>query len=176
MRIKLCTIVLGALLLTGAGCSLGSSIGSVENNSESRHITSESFQDYNGNRVSLKDFEGEYIVVNAWATWCPFCTKELSEFASVQKAFGDKVTIISVNRKESLKRSKEFTDELGVTDELLFLTDPKDTFYKSIGGFSMPETVFVNKTGEIVHHKRGPVNEEQFTKLIEQLISDQLNI
>jgi len=29
--------------------------------------------------------------------------------------------------------------------------------YKSIGGFSMPETIFVNSNGEIVVHKRGPM-------------------
>lgn len=175
MRIKLFTIALGALLLIGAGCS-SSNIGSVESNSEVRRITSENFEDYKGNTINLQDFEGEYIVVNAWATWCPFCTKELPEFANVQKAFGDKVTVIAIDRKESKDRAKSFTDELGITDDLLFLLDPKDTFYKSIGGFSMPETVFVNKAGEIVHHKRGPISEVEFTKLIEQLISDQLNI
>jgi len=114
-------------------------------------------EDYSGNIVSLSDFTGKILVLNSWAAWCPFCVEELKDFALLQEEFGDEIVVIAIDRAESLETSKKFSDELGVTDKLVFLLDPRDSFYKSIGGFSMPETLFVDGEGNIRIHKRGPM-------------------
>lgn len=125
-----------------------------------------SLADYEGNTVSLSDFAGKLVVINSWAAWCPFCIKELPAFAEAQEELGDKVTIIAIDRAESLATSKKYTDDLGVTDSLVFLLDPDDSFYRSIGGFSMPETIFVDGEGNIRFHKRGPMEKEEILELI----------
>jgi len=56
-----------------------------------------------------------------------------------------------------------------VSDKLIFLLDPKDTFYKSIGGFAMPETLFVNSDGTINFHKRGPMRAEEIRQRVSEL-------
>lgn len=113
------------------------------------------FTDYAGNDVRLSDFAGTPLVVNSWATWCPFCKQELPDFATVQEELGDKVVFIAINRRESLNIAREYTNNAGITDSMVFLLDPEDTFYNSIGAFSMPETLFINANGDIEHHKRG---------------------
>lgn len=128
-------------------------------------------KNYNNSPVSLADLRGKPLVINSWAAWCPFCRKELADFAAVQKEFGDKVKIIAIDRAESLETAKKYSDELGVTNELTFLLDPGDSFYQAIGGFSMPETIFVNDSGETVFHKRGPMDIEEIRQKIQQLIS-----
>ncbi|MBI3335327.1 MAG: TlpA family protein disulfide reductase, partial [Candidatus Portnoybacteria bacterium] len=45
-------------------------------------------QDYNGKTVELADLKGKPLVINSWAAWCPFCRKELADFAAAQKEFG----------------------------------------------------------------------------------------
>lgn len=127
-------------------------------------------QDYNGKTVNFADFAGKPLVINSWAAWCPFCRKELSAFAAIQKEFGDTVVVIAIDRAESLKTSKKYSDELGVTDDLIFLLDPQDSFYQSIGGFSMPETIFVDTDGNIIIHKRGPMDTQEIREKIQQLI------
>lgn len=173
--------VFSLLLLIGAGCSAAPveqeqvSDGEAVEVTESRdRMPAFSFVDFNGNTVTNADFDGQYVVYNSWATWCPFCTKELPEFAFVQRQYQGQVRIVAIGRGERLERSKEFTDKIGVTNELLFLLDPRDTFYRSIGGFSMPETIFVNKKGEIVEHKRGPLSMEEFSRIVGKLVTDQL--
>lgn len=137
-------------------------------------------QDYNGNIVQLADFAGKPLIINSWAAWCSFCRQELVDFASAQKEFsaegGDvsdrgKVIIVAINRAESLKVAKKYSDELGVTDELIFLLDPSDSFYQSIGGFSMPETIFVDKDGNMTDHKRGSMNINEMRTKIKKLLS-----
>jgi len=169
-------------MLIGAGCTLATQ-DSSSNKSGSKTVGSGiesttvkaapnfSLQDYQGKTVTLSDFSGQPILINSWAVWCPFCEQELVDFAEAQKEFGDKVKIIAIDRAESLATTKTFTDELGVTDGLIFLLDPKDSFYRSISGFSMPETIFVNGDGEIVLHKRGPMDLIEIRQRINALIN-----
>lgn len=128
-------------------------------------------QNYEGQSITRASFVGKLMVINSWAAWCPFCKKELVDFAAVQKEFGDAVVIIAIDRAESKETAKQYSDELGVTDDLIFLLDPSDSFYQSIGGFSMPETIFVDTSGEIVIHKRGPMDIQEIREKIQQLIS-----
>ncbi len=128
-------------------------------------------QDYKGNQIVLVDFVGTPLVVNSWAKWCPFCKQELLDFAAVQEEFGDQITIIAIDRGESLETAKGFSDELGVSGDLIFLLDPNDSFYKAIGGFSMPETIFVNEEGFIVTHKRGPMDAEEVRSRARKLLN-----
>jgi thiol-disulfide isomerase/thioredoxin len=125
-----------------------------------------SLSDINGNTIRLNDFEEEILVINSWATWCPFCVDELPDFVELQKEFKDKIVVIAINRLESLSKSRGFTDNLGITNEMFWVLDPSDSFYKSIGGFSMPETIFVDMDKNIRIHKRGPMElEEMISKV-----------
>lgn len=127
-------------------------------------------EDYGGNKVRFADFRGRPLVINSFAAWCPFCKKELIDFAAAQKEFGDAVLIIAVDRAETKDTAKKYSDELGVTDKLLFLLDPSDSFYKSIGGFSMPETIFVDSNGVTQFHKRGPMDADEIRERVQALI------
>lgn len=127
-------------------------------------------KNYNGEVVSLSNFKGKPLVINAWAAWCPFCRKELVDFATAQKEFGDKVIIIAIDRAETKDTAKKYTDELGVTNGMVFLLDSSDSFYQSIGGFSMPETIFVDKDGHIADHKRGPMDVKEMRERIKKIL------
>lgn len=127
-----------------------------------------SLKDYEGRDVKLSDFRGKPVLVNVWASWCPFCKEELKDFVSLQKEFGDKIVVIAINRGETLETAKSYSDKLGVASEIIFLLDPEDSFYKSIRGFSMPETIFVDKDGFIKDHRRGQILLEEMRRITQQ--------
>ncbi len=129
-----------------------------------------SFTNYAGETVSFADFQGKPLVINSWAAWCPFCRKELPDFASVADEYRGRVEILAIDRAESLDVAKQYTDELGVTDKLAFLLDPNDAYYKAIDAFAMPETVFVSRDGLIVDRFRGPMSKEVLREKIEELL------
>lgn len=128
------------------------------------------FEDYNGTKRTLEEFSGTPIVVNSWAGWCSFCKKELVDFATVQREMGDAVTIVVINRGESVEKAKRFSQEAGDTDGLVFWVDEDDTFYRAIGGFSMPETLFINAQGDITFHKRGPMDADEIRQRVHELL------
>ncbi|MAF59560.1 MAG: TlpA disulfide reductase family protein [Candidatus Pacebacteria bacterium] len=134
-----------------------------------------SFEDYEGNTVASAYSDKKLTVVNSWTTWCPFCVDELPDLALLQEEFPDDISVIAIDRAESLSKAKKFSDDLGVTDRMTFLLDPGDSFYQSIGGFSMPETLFVGSNGEILLHKRGPLTFEQAKKIVEDLLTQASN-
>lgn len=173
---KKALITFGILVALAAGGLIISRTGNHQNMSPANKPTTErapdfALQDYDGKTVRLADFAGKPIVINAWAAWCPFCRKELVDFVTVQKEFGDKVIIIAVDRAEPRDIAKKYTDELGVTGDMVFLLDPSDSFYQSINGFSMPETIFVDKNGLIVDHKRGPMDVQEMRERIQKILN-----
>ena len=123
-----------------------------------------SFTDMNGNAVRMSELEGKNLILNAWATWCPYCTEELPGFRDVAGEYGDAITVIAVNRGESGETANSYIARKNLSGPLLYVTDPDDTLYKAIGGFSMPETIFIDKTGIIKFHKRGPMTKEEIRR------------
>jgi thiol-disulfide isomerase/thioredoxin len=39
--------------------------------------------------VSLKQFRGQVVLLNFWATWCPFCQEEIPHLIEMQAEYGD---------------------------------------------------------------------------------------
>lgn len=128
------------------------------------------FTDINGRKVKLKEFAGKPMIVNAWATWCPFCVEELEAFAEVKAEFGDSIEVIAVDRAEPVKTAKTYIEKLAIKDDLIWLLDPKDSLYKTIGGFSMPETLFIKADGTINFHKRGPMTVDEIRDRVQELL------
>lgn len=56
---------------------------------------------------TLSDFQGEVVLLNLWATWCPPCLEELPELNRFQETYGPKgvvVLTISDERRETIQR------------------------------------------------------------------------
>lgn len=175
-------VIIGIIVVAAVGWFALSRTGQHQNPSPTITTTQETvsakldkapdfhLQDYNGKTVNLSDFVGKPIVINSWASWCPFCRQEIPDLVTAQKEFGDKVVIIAVDRAESVGVAKGYTDQQGTTNNLIFLLDQPDSFYQSIGGFSMPETIFIDKNGNIVDHKRGPMDINEIRQKISKIL------
>ena len=129
-------------------------------------------EDQGGNTVSLSDFRGKIAVVNSWAVWCPFCKDEIPDFADLQEEFPEEIVVIAIDRQESQSKQLGFLESVGAADRLLYLNDPSDSFYKSIGGFSMPETIFVDGEGIIKLHKRGPMSLDEMRETVLSILKE----
>lgn len=130
-----------------------------------------SYTDLKGNPIAFNQYEGKVRIVNSWASWCPFCVQEMADFEILAEEYKDaEVVVIAINRKESNVQALNFINQLGGLDNIVFVQDLRDRFYQSIGGFSMPETVFYDKNGNISTHKRGFMSLEEMRTLTKKAI------
>lgn len=141
-----------------------SDIRAVQQNKESP------YRDLLGNAVTLQSFEGKPLVVNVWASWSPFSNNELNLLSKLSSEYGDKITMLAINRMEDSSRVQAYLESIGIPPGIVFLIDTTDNFYKTVGGFAMPETIFYDSFGNIKTHKRGVLTEEEVRAEIEYLI------
>ncbi len=127
-------------------------------------------KDYDGKDVHIYEFRRKVMIAYAWASWCPYCKAELENLAKEKQKYGNDILIVAVNRGESLRDAKAYTDALQGGSQLTFLLDPGDSFFKSIGGYAMPETVFIDEKGDIVYHQRGPLQLPQLEDELKELL------
>jgi thiol-disulfide isomerase/thioredoxin len=125
-------------------------------------------QSYDGTDVPLSEFRRSIIVAHTWASWCPYCGDELKNLAELKREFGDSITVLAVNRAESLEEARAFTDPLDLSGVEILL-DPDDAFFRSIGGYAMPETVFIDSNSEVIFHQRGPIQMDEVRARIQEL-------
>jgi thiol-disulfide isomerase/thioredoxin len=113
---KVLVIVISVLIVVGVGWLAISNRNAPEESNrqaESERVHDFALHNYDGKIVQLADFAGKPLVINSWAAWCPFCRKELVDFAAVQKEFADEVTIIGVDRAETRDVAKNTLTNLG---------------------------------------------------------------
>ena len=128
------------------------------------------YTDLDGNIVTLNTYKGKPLVINSWATWMPFSKDELVLLNNVKKQKGDDVQIIAINRMEDRELIKSYINIFGLEQDIVFLVDQSDNFYKAVGGFAMPETIFYKKDGTITVHKRGVLTKEELEQNIENIL------
>ena len=125
------------------------------------------FKNIDGQDVSVSSLRGRPVIFHLWASWCGLCTQEISSFAALGKEFGDRLVIVEVNRREPFETIKKYADALDAEHHLIFVADSGDALYKEIGGFSMPETIFVDASGVIRDHARGRMNATEIKRRIQ---------
>ncbi len=120
------------------------------------------YTDINGNVVMLESYLGNVLVVTSWASWCPACAQTLPNFAELGKRYQNAdVVVLAINRAEPSSTAQAFLNAINATDGLNLVLDPGDRYFKTIGGFSMPETLFYDTAGNVVFHKRGSLELEE---------------
>ena len=98
--------------------------------------------------LSLHDFGRQVVVLNFWATWCPPCVEEMPSLVQLQKALGDKVTVLAVSEDADDGAYKQFVRDHNV--DLLTVRDIHQNTNEVYGTFKFPETYIIDRDGKIV--------------------------
>jgi thiol-disulfide isomerase/thioredoxin len=114
--------------------------------------------------VSASDFGGRPLVLNFWASWCPFCVEEMPGFEQVHQELGDAVAFLGVDLQDDPKLARDLVGRTGVTYQLA--VDPDGSLFAAVGGTGMPTTLLVSADGRIEEHVTGPLTAEQLRELI----------
>ena len=118
--------------------------------------------DLDGQPVSLSDFLGKPIVVNFWSTWCEACVDELPLFEKLYAEYGNSAAFLMINvpMNSALgEKVKSFIDENGYTFPVY--CDSDFSAADAYGVWAMPQSLFINKDGELVQSYNGELSEDK---------------
>lgn len=121
--------------------------------------------------VSLADFPDDIIVVNYWASWCLSCRGEHPALLQAATDYdGRDVRFISINYQDTLPNAVAWLDELGWSDETVYVVDEGSTTAFEWGVLGIPETFFVDRDGIVVGKVSGPVTYPLIARTLDQII------
>lgn len=125
-----------------------------------------------GETVSLSDFEGQAVMINFWASWCPPCRAEMPSMENVYQKYqnqGFVILAINATHQDTVSGAANFVAEEGFSYPILM--DTKDSVSQLYQLRSLPTSLFVGKDGliqEIVYG--GPIPEADLQTRIENLL------
>lgn len=124
-----------------------------------------------GQTITLRDFtagDGQPVVLNFWATWCPPCRVEMPYFERASAKYDGRVAILSINQAESPQTIGEYATRNGLTYRLLVDQDMKvNNLY---GVMNLPTTIFIDKNGVVREVLVGTISQAVLEDRIEQLL------
>lgn len=114
-------------------------------------------RDLDGNEHALRDFRGQPVIINFWATWCAPCRIEMPELQAVYDAYQeDGLVILALDQDETADTVRSFFyDEMDLT--FTPLLDRESQIARLYGAVNFPTTFFINSEGIITALHRGPM-------------------
>ncbi len=111
-----------------------------------------------GSELALNDYQGKYLLVNFWATWCGPCKVEMPSLESLYRKFKKRnFAVIAVSNDifgaqvvEPYIQAQDFTFPVAL--------DPKLEVSNQFGVISLPTTFLINPHGKIIGVLNGAEN------------------
>jgi thiol-disulfide isomerase/thioredoxin len=107
------------------------------------------FLDKKGQKINLKDFKGNLILLNFWATWCEPCKEEMPSLDKLQvnpKLNNLKIFAINIGQ-ENQKKVDVFFKNLNIKN-LDSYFDSTVTLAKQLLLRGVPTSIFFNSNGD----------------------------
>lgn len=105
-------------------------------------------KDTSGKEVALSSFKGKPVLLNFWATWCPYCRKERAHLNELHKEYKDKgLIILSVSTDQSTAKLKEFLKTAPA--EFIVLSDSSGTAASLYNVGGLPTSYLISREGII---------------------------
>ncbi|MGH1376553.1 MAG: TlpA family protein disulfide reductase [Alphaproteobacteria bacterium] len=116
-------------------------------------------EDRDGNMVALFDSgEGQFTVLNLWATWCPSCIKELPSLSrlnsSVVSKKGWRVMAVSIDMNDQRGKVLDFIEERNLSEVAAYF-DSNLSLQKNMNIRGLPVTWILDDKGRILYEITG---------------------
>ena len=120
--------------------------------------------------INFSNSEGNVIIINFWATWCPPCVAEMPELQELYNNYGDRVDFYFISN-EKPETINYFFDKKGYDLPAFNQIEHAPIQLEST---SLPTTYLISKSGKIVMRKTGAAswNSDKVHRVLDNLLKD----
>lgn len=135
-------------------------------------ISNFTLPDLSGKQQQLKQWRGQVLVVNFWATWCRPCLAEIPEFIDLQKSRGQQGLQFIGVAVDTLASVQAFVETQQVNYPILIAGDNGIQMTLALGNHTggLPFTLIIDREGQIQHRHFGKLSKQQVLVLVQSLL------
>lgn len=124
-----------------------------------------SLQRLDGSLFALRDYAGQMVIINFWATWCEPCRVEMPELQRLHEQSNEvDITIVGINLGESITQIQSWVDSFDLTFDIVSdLNRDVERLYQVRG---QPATYVIGRDGRISAIRYGATTAEDLAQLI----------
>ncbi|MGB0900162.1 TlpA disulfide reductase family protein [Halocynthiibacter sp.] len=116
---------------------------------EPRRESASVFVDQQGGEHTLADYQGKYVLLNFWATWCTPCRVEMPSLDRLQARLGgDQFEVVPVATSHNPQAAIDRFWTQAEIKNLPVLLDPDRLLAADFGALSLPLTIVLNPEGQ----------------------------
>lgn len=132
-------------------------------------VTDFSIGSLDGDNIALADYEGDVIIMNFWATWCPPCRAEMPGLNRFYEAHQDEgLVILAINEEEAVETVRPFIQANNFTFPVLL--DLQGRVAQQYSTRSFPTTFIIDRQGVIQHVQTGEISERELEAIVLPLL------
>lgn len=164
------TLALAAGLYLGQSWTVGTQGPATA--AQSRALTNFQLIDLEGKKTTLAALEGQIIVVNFWATWCPPCREEIPGFIAIQRQFASNGATIVGIALDSADKVGPYAKQMGINYPIVLAGAEGIDLVRSIGNprGALPFTAILDGRGNIVDRHLGLLTAEALAAKLRGLL------
>lgn len=106
-----------------------------------------------GGKVGLRDFEGEVVVVDFWASWCGPCRLQAKILAPLHEELRDRVQFLAVNLGEEQPIVERYVAKNAFPYPVLM--DPEERLGVDLEIYALPTVMILDREGKIAFLRAG---------------------
>lgn len=120
-----------------------------------------------GSTHHLSDLQGQRVMINFWATWCPPCNAEMPDIQEAFQELRDEgFVVLAVSQDADVRRIEPFVRQNSLTFPVI--ADPQGKIGRSYGVRGLPSSYFINSDGTLHSRTLGVVS----VPIIKQQLAD----
>ena len=124
-----------------------------------------------GGESALSDYQGDWVILTFWASWCGPCRSEMPSLELLQRQHAEQgVVVLGVSLDEDRASAIAFADELDLSFPMLW--DDTGQVGADYRASAIPVSFLVAPTGSIVAVATGARDWVRMTPLFEELMTE----